>query len=262
MVCQGSGDRTIPMRNRIWLALYVVRTRRHQELWRSDAACIAWPPQKAAFPQPNSASARYISMVTALSWIMSKPRAGTGPPAGHGNAEAAYNLGFALCPGNRHAAKLSRRPQPGTGKSAEMGYASAQLNLGVLYFAGQGLPKNAAEAAKWTRLAAQQGNGHAQFNLATLYLQGQGVPRSLPRAFVWFSAAAANLSGKQAQIATAQSQTIASSMTLEQKIEAKTVAEACKSATTRRLRLAPAGDKGILRTVLPAAQPNLNACHD
>ena len=41
---------------------------------------------------------------------------------------------------------------------AEHGSADAQYNLGIMYFTGQGVPKDSAEAAKWFRLAADQGD--------------------------------------------------------------------------------------------------------
>ena len=37
---------------------------------------------------------------------------------------------------------------------AEAGNAYAQSNLGVMYFKGNGVPKDYAEAVKWWRLAA------------------------------------------------------------------------------------------------------------
>ncbi len=57
--------------------------------------------------------------------------------------------------------------------AAEQGDAAAQYNLGTLYFNGQGVPKNYAEAEKWFRLAANQGNAMAQTALNRLYRNPQ-----------------------------------------------------------------------------------------
>jgi len=44
---------------------------------------------------------------------------------------------------------------------AEQGLPLAQYNLGVMYYNGQGVPKDYAEAAKWYRKAAEQGLAEA-----------------------------------------------------------------------------------------------------
>src|SRR5438309_1536062 len=46
---------------------------------------------------------------------------------------------------------------------ADQGNASAQYNLGIMHYTGQGIPQNAAEAAKWFRKAAEQGDEAAQY---------------------------------------------------------------------------------------------------
>lgn len=44
---------------------------------------------------------------------------------------------------------------------AEQGSAEAQYNLGIIYFTGQGVPRDTAEAAKWFRRAAERGDATA-----------------------------------------------------------------------------------------------------
>jgi len=73
---------------------------------------------------------------------------------------------------------------------AEQGCAPAQANLGLLYFKGQGVERNSAQAAEWYRRAAQNGSATGQFNLAQLYAQGQGVPLDWTQATSWMEAAA------------------------------------------------------------------------
>src|ERR1700733_12516281 len=48
---------------------------------------------------------------------------------------------------------------------AEQGDPAAQYDLGVMYYAGQSVPPNPAEAAQWFGKAAEQGDLNAQYNL-------------------------------------------------------------------------------------------------
>ena len=51
-----------------------------------------------------------------------------------------------------------------------------------MYYAGQGVPPDYAEARKWYRLAADQGNADAQTILGLMYHFGQGVPQDYAEA--------------------------------------------------------------------------------
>ena len=78
-------------------------------------------------------------------------------------------------------------------KAAESGNALAQTNLGLMYYNGQGVPQDYAEAMKWFRLAADQGDATAQFNLGLMYYKGyngQGVPQDYAEAMKWYRLAA------------------------------------------------------------------------
>ena len=72
---------------------------------------------------------------------------------------------------------------------AEQGNADAQHALGIMYFNGDGIPKNPTEAANWYRLAAEQGNTVAQYSLAYLYVTGQGVAEDHVQAHKWYDLA-------------------------------------------------------------------------
>ena len=61
--------------------------------------------------------------------------------------------------------------------AADQGEASAQSDLGFMYAYGTGVPQDYAEAVKWYRLAAAQGEADAQYNLGLMYCKGQGVPQ-------------------------------------------------------------------------------------
>lgn len=74
-------------------------------------------------------------------------------------------------------------------KAAELGNADAQVVLGGFYFAGFGVERDEAKAARWFRLAAEQGHARAQVLLAGLYKEGRSVPQSDAEAAKWFGRA-------------------------------------------------------------------------
>ena len=74
--------------------------------------------------------------------------------------------------------------------AAEEGLDLAQYNLGILYFTGQGVDKDLAEAFRWTEAAALQGHVAAQFNLGSLYYAGDGVGVDQEKAVELFESAA------------------------------------------------------------------------
>ena len=57
-------------------------------------------------------------------------------------------------------------------KEAEAGKAQAQFDLGAMYYRGQAVEQNYAEAVKWFRKAADQGLAKAQYNLGVMYEYG------------------------------------------------------------------------------------------
>ena len=75
-------------------------------------------------------------------------------------------------------------------KQAEQGDADAQCSLGKMYYDGQGVPQDYAEALKWSRKAAEQGNADAQNRLGVMYDNGRGVPQRYAEAVMWFLKAA------------------------------------------------------------------------
>jgi TPR repeat protein len=68
-----------------------------------------------------------------------------------------------------------------------------------MYFNGQGVPQDYAEAMKWYRLAADQGAAPAQKNLGLFYANGHGVPQDYVYAHMWSNLAA----GKKSRYARA-----------------------------------------------------------
>ena len=75
-------------------------------------------------------------------------------------------------------------------KAADQNDALVQYNLGVCYANGEGVAKDAAEAAKWYRMAAEQNYPNAQYNLGVCYADGQGVAKDAAAATKWYRKAA------------------------------------------------------------------------
>ena len=73
---------------------------------------------------------------------------------------------------------------------AEQGNTEAQIVLGWMYYNGEGVPQDFAEAAAWYRKAAKQGDAGAQTTLWEMYLHGEGVPQDDVEAVAWHRKAA------------------------------------------------------------------------
>jgi TPR repeat protein len=58
----------------------------------------------------------------------------------------------------------------------------AQNNLGMMYYNGQGVPKDQAEAVRLCRKAADQNNRFGLRNLAFMYQHGEGIAKDLTEA--------------------------------------------------------------------------------
>ena len=65
------------------------------------------------------------------------------------------------------------------------GHAGAESMLGVMYYNGQGVPKNEAIAAIWLFKAATKGVPSAQLALGSLHIKGQGVRPNVFEAYKW-----------------------------------------------------------------------------
>ena len=53
-------------------------------------------------------------------------------------------------------------------EAAARGEADAQFNLGLIYYKGQGVPQNFAEAFRAFKLASEQGKTQAQYYLGLM----------------------------------------------------------------------------------------------
>ncbi len=111
------------------------------------------------------------------------------PLAAKGDAEAQNNLGLMYYRGNG-IIKDRAEAAAWFRMAAEQGHARAQYNLGLSYHKGDGVPKDLAAALKWFRQAAENGNAMAQNNLAVMYYRGEGVAQNSVEAVKWFQKAA------------------------------------------------------------------------
>jgi len=74
--------------------------------------------------------------------------------------------------------------------AARKGHAQAQYNIGMMYASGRGVPQDSVKAVYWYRAAAKQGLSLAQLNLGVAYATGQGLAQDEFEAMKWFTLAA------------------------------------------------------------------------
>jgi localization factor PodJL len=75
-------------------------------------------------------------------------------------------------------------------QSAASGDAKAQYAIANRYAQGEGVPRDAAQAANWFGLAASAGLAPAQYRLGVLYERGEGVAKDPAKAHDWYVRAA------------------------------------------------------------------------
>jgi hypothetical protein len=76
------------------------------------------------------------------------------------------------------------------GKAADQGDAKAEYAVGYMYRRGEGIPVNNAQALLWCKKAADQNEKEAQYVLGGMYYYGEGVPQDDAEAFRWYHKAA------------------------------------------------------------------------
>jgi hypothetical protein len=90
-----------------------------------------------------------------------------------------------------------------------------------MYYNGNGVKLDYAEAANWVQRAANQGDPRAQLDLAYLYERGKGVKLDYVSAYAWYTAAQAG--GEKR--ANARRKSLSQLMTKEQISTASTRAD-------------------------------------
>lgn len=112
------------------------------------------------------------------------------PLAKQGNAGAQFNIGFMYWTGEG-VPQDQAEAEKWYRNAADQGYAKAQDFLGYMYQHGEVVPQDYAEAEKWYRKAADQGYAEAMLNLGYMYARGRGIPEDYTEAYIWYSLAAA-----------------------------------------------------------------------
>jgi hypothetical protein len=106
-----------------------------------------------------------------------------------GDAVAQYSLGDRYSKG-KGVPKNAAEAVQWYRLAANQGYSPAQNGLGVIFATGEGVPENDAEALNWFRHAADRGYAGAQYNLGLMYEKGEGVPKDYAEAVKWYRRAA------------------------------------------------------------------------
>ena len=116
------------------------------------------------------------------------------------------------------------------GQLADEGNARAQFSLGRMYYIGQGVQRDNAQADAWFRKAADQGFAYAQFDLGVAYEDGGlGVPQDYALALMWFNLASSPATNADLrQMAVQNRDQVAAKMTPDQIAEAQRMASEWK----------------------------------
>ena len=104
-------------------------------------------------------------------------------------AEAQYKLGVRYAQGDG-VPKDAGQAAIWLRRAAERGHVDAQFYLGVMYTNGEGVPEDDGQAVSWYRKAAEQGHADAQLYLGVRYDTGRGVPEDAGQAVSWYRKAA------------------------------------------------------------------------
>ena len=92
-----------------------------------------------------------------------------------------------------------------------------------MYYRGEGISEDDAEALKWYRKSANQGFAQAQVNLGMTYDNGKGIPENDVKAYSWWSVAKA----QDHKDATSNLDRLKNEMTKEQIAKGQALAAKC-----------------------------------
>jgi TPR repeat protein len=106
-----------------------------------------------------------------------------------GDAQAQNDLGYLYYRGNGVPQDYAQALD-WYRKAAEQGHARAQSRLGYMYASGFAVDKDQARALELYRKSAQQGDPKGQYNLGGAYLYGLGVTQDVEEALKWFKKSA------------------------------------------------------------------------
>ena len=105
------------------------------------------------------------------------------------SADSAYLLGIIYFKGEGVRANKAEAIR-WLRRAGEMGHVRAQNNLGMIYDKGDGVHQDQKEAASWYLKAAEKGDAQSQFDLGLMYTNGEGVAKDRKEAVKWLRKAA------------------------------------------------------------------------
>ncbi len=106
-----------------------------------------------------------------------------------GDADAQYTFGFIYYTGEEVTKDVAEAFY-WFKRAAEQEHVIAQNILGMMYAKGEGIPGDSARAIYWYRIAAEHGYADAQHSLGMIYGTGKGVPKDYVQAYRWINLAA------------------------------------------------------------------------
>jgi len=112
--------------------------------------------------------------------------------ANQGSLQAQFDLGRIYNRGENGVPKNDAEARRWTERAALAGYAPAMHNLAMFHMEGIGGTPNPQLGVQWFRKAAESGLVDSQYNLARLLEQGQGVSRDPVEAYKWYVITAAS----------------------------------------------------------------------
>lgn len=182
----------------------------HRHFYGRDLVCTSSHiPGELIFPRRWFSDAEYNRFRKYLSTHLGRPEdqlsakeriALYRQAADQGSAAAQYNLAIIYFLGDGVPKDLAQSAIFAR-RAAEQGYPLGQAHLGWHYQMGKGLEKDLAQAAHWYGLAAEQGNAIGQNNFGELFAIGEGVARDDAQALLWYRKAAdQNLSFAQRSV--------------------------------------------------------------
>lgn len=112
-----------------------------------------------------------------------------------------------------------------SGKAAEKGVAFSQYMLGIMHSRGEGVTKSLSESSRWFRKAAEQGHANAHYQLGEMHKDGEGVAKDYATAVAHYRSAAKaghSTAATAAETLEAQTRATASSANVQAHLQRET----------------------------------------
>ena len=111
------------------------------------------------------------------------------PAAKAGNADAQQLLGHMYYMGQGVVQDFAQA-LAWHSKAAAQGQLESEYVIGTMYYSGKGVRQDYRGAKEWLQKAASGGHADAQYMLGAMYFTGKGVPQDYQQSVSWFRRAA------------------------------------------------------------------------